>query len=85
MEKFILGRFFAFDELDIIDKKDIHCTVFLFQSIDLGVAFFSASCGFDELRCEHFGGYIEDLHLRVIFLNVVSDGMHQVSLAQSRR
>lgn len=78
MEEFFLRRLFSFKELDIVYQQHIQLAVFVSE----GPGFIVIDGG-DQLIREHLRGHIKDLGFRIIADYLHSDGLHQVSLAES--
>ena len=65
MEKFFLGTFFADDELDIIDQKNIIISVFFTEFRGGNIVFVTDRV--DQFVRKFFGSHVQDLCARVIF------------------
>ena len=74
MEKFLLGTFLSYNELDIINKKDVIIAVF-FTEFRGGNVVFVSDC-VDQFVCKFLGCHVQNLCARVIFQDEVGDGMH---------
>ena len=65
MEEFFLGTFFADDELDIIDQKNIIISVFFTEFRGGNIVFVTDRV--DQFVRKFFGSHVQDLCARVIF------------------
>ena len=81
MEKLFLCGLLAADKLYIVDEKNVYIAVlFPEQRIRLGIAI---PDGVDDLIGEVLTGDIKNLLFRIGSENKVSDGLHQVCLAET--
>ena len=83
MEELLEGRFFALEELDIIDQKNVDLTVAALESFHAAVVLVAVAYAGDEVGDEDLGVDVLDADSRVERLGVVADGVQQVGLAQS--
>ena len=74
MEEFFLGTFLANDKLDIIDEKNIIISVFFTEFRGGNIIFIPDRI--DQLVGKLLTGNIENLGLRIIFQDKMSDRMH---------
>ena len=65
MEKFFLGGFFSYNELDIINKKYVNIAVFLAKTGSCSVVV--VTDGLDQLIRKRFTGHIKHLGFRISF------------------
>ena len=79
MEEFLLRRGLSRDELYVVDHEHIDGAQPVAQLLAGALG-----DGVDQLICEVFGGDVEQLRVRIVPVNMVADGVHQVRLAQSR-
>ena len=66
MEKLFLGSFFSYNELDIVDHKDIDCTVFITQ-LTHRIGSITASEGFDNVIGELFTCNVDNFLGGILF------------------
>ena len=78
MEKLLLSGRFARNELDIVDHQHVNRAHLLAEFL-IGLL----GDGVNQLIGEIFGGDIEQLRARIVGNDVMTDGVHQVRLAQT--
>ena len=66
-------------ELDIVDEQHVDVPVFVPEGF-VGIVLDGA----DQFIGEGFTGNIQNLHFRMVIMDVVADGVHQMGLAQAR-
>ena len=79
VEEFFLGGFLFPQELDIVDEQHVDVPVFVPEGFVRVVL-----DGADQFVGERFTGNVQDLHFRMMVMDVVADGVHQMGLAQPR-
>lgn len=78
IEEFFLRLLLAFEELDIIDEKDVDIAILVLEFAG------AAACdGLNQLICEHLGRNVEHIRARMISYNIDADGLHEMRLAES--
>ena len=80
MEKLLLRGGLAGDELDIVHEKQIRAAVF---AAELGISALLKGC--DQLIRELVSLDVDDVVIRVLFVDDRGDGIEQVRLAETRR
>ena len=78
VEEFLLGLLLAGDELDVVDEQDVSAAVFGLEGLHALIAHAG-----DELVGEFLGGDILHPFVGVLFQHRVTDGVHQMGLAQA--
>lgn len=81
MEKFFLGRFLPYNELNVVYKKDVYIPVFFTEFGHCGII--SVSDGLDQFVGKFLTCHIENFAVLVMLDDIMSDGMHKMSLAKS--
>ena len=82
VEKLLLHRVFARDEVDVVDQKHVHVAVFFLKR---QVAVLPQRQRVDELVGEFLAGDVEDVEVRVQLSDLVHNREQQVRFAQPRR
>ena len=80
VEKLLLRALLAGQELDVVDEQHIRLAVFLTELLHR-----RRLDGGNRLVGEHFTIHVNDVEIRVIFLDLKLDGVQKVGLAQARR
>ena len=78
VKEFLLRTCLTNQVLDIIDQKNIHCSVFVSEFF----SFILGDCFYDLIR-EFVRWHIENLHITIVLEYIVGYGLHKMSLAQS--
>ena len=78
VEKFFLDALFAGEELDVVDQKDVDAAVTLAEFRERVLL-----DGMDKFIGEFFRGEIGDAGFGIALEDAVSDGVHQVGLAET--
>ena len=81
VKKFLLCRFLSYNKLDVIDEKNVDGAVFVTKSCH-GLRI-TASDGFNHFIGKLFTCDVQNTHIRILFQNIVSDGMHQMRFTKS--
>ena len=81
MEKFLLGTFFSYDELYVVNKEYIDIPVFLPEFGHTGII--SVTDGIDQLVGKYFRCYVENFFGSVSLQDIMCYRMHKVGFAQS--
>ena len=80
VEKLLLRRLLAGDELDVVDQQHVGFPVFLAELLGGVVAHRG-----DDLVGELFTVHVDDVEIGMVFLDLDLDGVEQVGLAQAGR
>ena len=78
MEKFLLCGILARDKLDVVHQQNIGFAVFLME-----FAGGAPADGFDQLIGEIVPFDVQGGHFRMIFLDIIADGVQQVGFSQT--
>ena len=81
VEKLFLCAFLTYNKLDIVDQQYVDISVFITELIHRGIV--SVTDRVNQFICKYLRRYIKNLHARIVRLDKVSNGMHQVGLAKS--
>ena len=83
VKEFFLCAFFSYYKLNVVYKENIYGAVLLSETThDLGILFSTAD-GINDFIGELLGCHIQNLLVRHVIQNKMSDGMHQMCFTKT--